>query len=412
MPKLPSEKYTVTLNILLEYLEIADEQQLPKLWHNWSNCTKKQEFQVLTELLQAYTRSPEAFSYTLPVVTAKLIQDLQNFHFVSESMDDLKSGIQPFIIAEGSAEYCQANLEVSRLYGLLNSGEHSVMLADLDALQSREVASIPLSYFELERNLGMFGTLLGTVLGNQHVLTTNYRQFWNLLSKGLRYELQQIVDIKHYVKPAHILRSVQLVCWSWFNQRKQQLTPMAPDFVIILHSITLSTYMLPNLPPQLYKLAYPKPNPILNASQPLLTSSSVSSNATSITAGQSTVSGFSTPSGLTSAVTRSKGSWIANLQPISALETIVPLDIKVKDLIGSDPPPLLDNGSQICLSYHIRRGCWSTCRHVSTHGSTLSTAEIEQTKAYLTTQLRKMRPANPQVASNPQAASQIVSGVP
>jgi hypothetical protein len=257
----------------------------------------------------------------------------------------------------------------------------------------------------------MFGTLLGTVLGNQHVLTTSYRQFWNLLSKGCRNELQQIIDIKHYVKPAHILRSVQLVCWSWFNQRKQQLTPMAPDFVIILHSITLSTYMLPHLPPQLYKLAYPKPNSILTASQPSLTSLSVSSNATSITSGHSTVSGLSTPSGLTSAVMRSKGSWIANLHPISALETIVPSDIKLKDLIGSDPPPLLDNGSRLCLSYHIRRGCWSTCWRVSTHGSTLSFAEIERTKAYLTTQLRKMRPANPQVASNPQAASQIVSGV-
>jgi hypothetical protein len=115
------------------------------------------------------------------------------------------------------------------------------MLADLDVLQSGEVASIVLSYFELERNLGMFGTLLGIILGNQHVLTTNYRQYWNLLSKGFRNELQQIVDIKNYIKPAHILRSVQLFCWSWFNQRKQRLTPMAPDFVIILHSITLST---------------------------------------------------------------------------------------------------------------------------------------------------------------------------
>jgi hypothetical protein len=110
MPKLPSDKYTVTLNILLEYLEIADEQQLPKLWHNWSNCNEKQEFQVLTELIQAYTHSPEAFTSTPPVVTTKLIQDLQNFLFVSESMDDLKSGQQPFIIAKGSAEYHQANL--------------------------------------------------------------------------------------------------------------------------------------------------------------------------------------------------------------------------------------------------------------------------------------------------------------
>jgi hypothetical protein len=39
-PKLPSEKFTVTLNILLEYLETADEANLPSLWHNWANCKK------------------------------------------------------------------------------------------------------------------------------------------------------------------------------------------------------------------------------------------------------------------------------------------------------------------------------------------------------------------------------------
>jgi len=110
--------------------------------------------------------------------------------------------------------------------------------------------------------------------------------------------------------------------------------------------------MLPHLAPQLYKLAYPKPNMILTASPPSLMSSSVSSNVTSITSGHSTVSGLSTLSGLTSAVTQSKGSWIANLHPISALETIVPSDIKLKDLIGSDPPPLLDNGPDLpVLSY-------------------------------------------------------------
>jgi hypothetical protein len=36
-PKLPSDKFTLTLGILQEYLEIPDEQNLPPLWHQWAN---------------------------------------------------------------------------------------------------------------------------------------------------------------------------------------------------------------------------------------------------------------------------------------------------------------------------------------------------------------------------------------
>jgi hypothetical protein len=86
MPKLPSEKYTLTLGILQEYLETADERDLPQLWCNWANCKICQEFQVLAEQLQTYTCSPEAYSACTPIVTSKLVQDLLNFIFVGASM--------------------------------------------------------------------------------------------------------------------------------------------------------------------------------------------------------------------------------------------------------------------------------------------------------------------------------------
>jgi hypothetical protein len=185
----------------------------------------------------------EAFNTCTPVVTAKLVQDLQNFTFVADSMDDLKFGLQPFIIADGSAEHRQANLEVSRPYGLLTSGENNLMLSNLEALKAKEVSSIPLSYFELERNLGMFGTLLGTVLGNTHALTVACHPFWDLLSRGFCHKVQQTIDTKGYVKPAHILRSIHLICNSWFTKRRNRMTPPTPDFAVILHTMTLNTYL-------------------------------------------------------------------------------------------------------------------------------------------------------------------------
>jgi len=120
-PKLPSDKFMRTLPILLQYLKVADEANLPQLWHEWANCNKKQEFLVLDNLLQSYSRGPEAFSVSTPIVTLRLVQDLISFSFVAESSDDLKSGLQSFIIADGSAEHRQANMELARTFGLINS---------------------------------------------------------------------------------------------------------------------------------------------------------------------------------------------------------------------------------------------------------------------------------------------------
>jgi hypothetical protein len=132
-PKLPPEKFLVTIGILQDYLQIADERQLPPLWPQWANCSKRQEYSVITDQLQAYARSADAFSTCIPVASTKLVQDLLQFIFVGESADDIRTGIQPFMVADGSAEHRQANLELARTYGLLAAGEQSILLADLES---------------------------------------------------------------------------------------------------------------------------------------------------------------------------------------------------------------------------------------------------------------------------------------
>jgi len=393
-PKLPSDKFGVTLPMLLEYLNIADEGNLPDLWHKLAECTKRQEFHVICEQLQLYARSPQAFTTSLPVVSAKLAQDIINFNFVGDTLDDIKTGLQPFVIASGSAEHRQANLEIAQMYGLLTSGDHSIMLADIEQLKAKEVQSIPLSYYELERSLGMFGNLLGTVLGSTHVITQAYRDFWNLLTISFRDQTQQAIDDKRFIKPAHILRSVHLECYMWFSQRKMRQQPKTPDFAAILHSIIRHNYVVPHLPPALYRLAYPKINmPTPSFDTPSLGTASTGSTSNS---GTSVVSGLTAATlaseGSSSAKRGPQGTYLANLTPDRDLQVLVDYGTKLTDLIGNDPPPMLDDGvTPICLSYYVRTGCWSNCKRAPSHGRQLTASEKLRLTTYIQNQTQKLR---------------------
>jgi hypothetical protein len=293
-------------------------------------------------------------------------------------------------------EHRQANLELARTYGLLTGGEQSLLLSDLEVLKAKEIQSIPLTYFELERNLGMFGNLLGTVLGSTHILTTRYREFWVMLSQGYRLEIQQIIDNKRYIKPAHFLRSMQLQCFNWFYQKRARLPPVHPDFTTMLHNMVLNTYILPHLPPSLYKLVYPK-QPSTSGT-PSLTSTQHSSSSSATITLRSMVSSLgntitSSPSGLTIPTetnTRQRGTHYANINPDTTLLQLIQPGTKVRNLIGDTPPPLLDNGQQPCLSYLLRGGCWSTCRRAATNGHILTDAETVRLRQYLREQQQKL----------------------
>jgi len=413
-PKLPSDKFGLTLPLLLEYLEIPEEQNLPELWHQLANCTKRQEFFVLSDQIQVYSRSPHAFNTSIPVVFAKLVQDILSFQFVSKTLDDLKTGLQPFVIASGSTEHRQANLEVARMYGLLNTGEQSIMLADLEQLKAKEVQSIPLSYYELERNLGMFGNLLGAVLGTTHRLTVAYKAFWDLLTVTFCDQIHQIIDEKCFIKPAHILRSVQLECFAFFSTRRMRQRPPDPNFCATLWSLIRDTYVVPHLPFSLYRLAYNKttPTPPSNATNSNNTSPTPSlATITTGSASSSSSGNASVVSGLTAATARTKqgqGSFIANLSPDRDLQILVDYGTKIQELISRDPPPLLNDGTPICLAYYVRTGCWTNCKRANSHGRQLTSDEKTRITAYIQAQTQKLRTrySSSSVAGSASNASQ------
>jgi hypothetical protein len=198
-----------------------------------------------------------------------------------------------------------------------------------------------------------------------------------LLRTNIKDDLHAALEYKGYVKPTHILCSIQLNCYTWFAHWRAHLAPPTPDMKSILMHILMQVYVLPHLPPALYQLAYPKKSPILPGSVgTTATLSSGSSNA-------STILSVTTPVFPPPTPTRSA---VINLHPIASLQNMLPSSIKLKDLIGNTAPPKCDSGDEMCLSFLTRNTCWSNCRRASAHKSTLTPGELQRLSTYLATQ--------------------------
>ncbi len=224
----------------------------------------------------------------------------------------------------------------------------------------------------------MFGNLLGVTLGSTHILTVAYRGFWELLTRGLCNDLQIVVNTTGCIKLAHILCSVQLLCYSWFSHCRAHLAPPPPEFADILHQIMLQSYVLPHLPHPLFCLAYPMVTKTVQSG--IQSRASVNSAVTlpMVTSSHSSNVSVVTNPTLFTRPTPMRGTFQANLTPDSTLQALVPGNVKLKDLIGADTPPLMGDTTPICLSFHLRQGCWTTCKRSPSHSKHLSPGEKQR----------------------------------
>lgn len=203
-----------------------------------------------------------------------------------------------------------------------------------------------------------------------------------------------MIDTTGKIKPAHILRSLQLVCHRWFAHKRARLQPKDPDFADILDRIALQAYVLPHLPTALFRLAYPMPTTTRSA----LPGASLSVITPSISSGeQSVVSALTQATRQTTGSARSgvggRGSFQANLTPAATLLQLVPGNVRLRDLMTNATAPTMEDDTPICLSYHLRSGCWSNCARLASH-KVLSAAEKQRLANFALAQVPKVQVAS------------------
>jgi len=393
-PTMPTTKFNALYNNLKAYLNVTEDDSLPDLWFTLAASSKRQEFSVVREAPDAFSRTDLAFINIAPVPTPKLVSDLTTITFVSDHSDNLKTGIQPFVVMEGSEDYRLAVQDLAREYILLSEREFGLSYADLSHFKvPKELRGHPITFYELEKSLGMFGNLLQVVLGAAHPITVQYRLFWSAFSRQYRNQMHFEIDIQCAMKPVHILRNIQLICLHWFQAQRSQIPPAQPQFLDILQRISLSLYHNPNLPPSLYQFVATRPGPT-QKSVILDTGKSLGYDATTAT-GLSTLTG-SLVSGSQQGSQQGTGSsragtFVKNPAVDPTLQSLLPTGIKITELVSSDAIPTGDDNTPFCLSYHIRGGCFSNFHRCNNHNKQLSTADKQTLSNWLVDQTAKLR---------------------
>jgi len=166
----------------------------------------------------------------------------------------------------------------------------------------------------------------------------------------------------------------------------------------------MGIYVIPHLPPSLYQLAHPKrPQSAHSDSIPgLVATGSASQSSGSSISDASSMSGLTTPSHAgTQPSPTGRGAFILNLTRDESLIALDRPQTKLKEILGTAPPPKMTDGSEMCLSYHLRGGCWSNCKRAANHSASLPANDIHRLKQYLTRRFATLTPP-PTVSGAPQ----------
>ena len=363
--KLPSQCFPL-IDELMRYCNVNDEAQLPDLWQALASSTKKQDLSILQDKVTKYAVGPYRYGSATPIVSPQTLQHILALTFSSASTDDFKTGLQPFIVMDGTEEHRANNMEIAQVYGLLMEGSTSLSYSDLEVLRSKETRTLPVSFYDLEKCLGMFGNLAAVVLGDLHPLMVAYRPFWNRLTThgSLRDKLYVLIDQRLYLKPVHVMRRVQLKFTAWFEAVKTSTVPSTPNFLEIWDDILEDKLLLPYLPYNLHVMAHGKLPQGGSSVGPTLSTNSTTSSFTMTAAGSATATPSVKESGDT---VKPRPAWQRSEAVDAEIQALLPAGRQIKQLIGDSEPPTNDTGTTMCLSYHVRGGCWSTCRRKEDH---------------------------------------------
>ncbi len=117
--------------------------------------------------------------------------------------------------------------------------------------------------------------------------------------------------------------------------------------------------------------------------------STIADDTASITSGVSAITGLTGATGMTSRFPRA-GTLIVNNTPDPHLLSLVPFNKKLKGIMGTKTTPNTDTEEPICLSFHVKGGCYSNCHRHTNHTYTLTQTNKQRLENYIADRLEQL----------------------
>jgi hypothetical protein len=382
------EVYKETYGILLRFGQVDQVAHLAPIWSRLANCAKGEQQSVLqqelTKVCLARGLAPELYC---PVVTTGVKQMVTTFQFAGHGGDDLTSGCQPFLVSyTGSGDYYRAQ-DTAAVAVQLDQGSTNASLADIRELRSTEKVKMPKDLHQVSLTLQQFAVLVHTLFqgpGNGHTLVQALWLLANTFQAKLPLYLERYREVQggpmadHY--PAHILRFVQISVQEYFQAVQiggavlgyDDGAPQVPQFHDMLVSLQRGSFHTSNawipLPP-----AYTTPPATQQQARGGTRSATGSANTTVSGLTVAPSSGSSSTGGGTGGNTATQ-TFVANptSDPEFANLTLRP---QMRELLRANPPPLNDAGTEFCVSWWGKGGCFSNCGRRATHRDFVNAGE-------------------------------------
>jgi hypothetical protein len=199
--------------------DVSIESDLPDVWVNLASNGGKRDRQIIEATFREIATELGMQGAT-PVVTPSLAKKIVDMRPIGNNLDNLEEGISPFsmVMIDNSRHTSeityQAAIKAARNYDDLVKGV-TVPLEELNTVQITK-AVIPKTFVAAKAMLKAFDIALVAVIGEQHVMTHQYKCFMDDLEKQESFYADRIEKCDPIFGPSRLLRFVQLHVRAWF----------------------------------------------------------------------------------------------------------------------------------------------------------------------------------------------------
>ena len=354
-PKTMAEKYPEATDGLCRICEVTTHLELPPFWAVFASCNKKEGLFALQQALDL--RGSQSGSVgQVPVASPVLFERISNFAFHSRNVDDLTSGLSPFLMCAGLGNEANMARNNASVYQMMYSGEAAPAIDQLLPLITA-APHMPWSMLGLLISLQGYSVLLDVLLGINHRVSVDFRAF--LLSwQSLMLDVEGSFGDQIRAWIPRFLRFVQLAMLQYFNASLVRgiNASLPPLHQLIAHVEYWNWQALPPLPASYLQTP---PSPAIGGGAPARPLAPLPAPPLA-----------PPPAPSSTAVT--------NIQPDRALMARfergnVTLRVLTSHAAASPLPTADSSTTQLCLSHALRGACNSTCRRSSTHRPLTST---------------------------------------